>query len=43
MEKKITFKDLDGWLKTAVIVAYIDIAIFLFWFAIGFMEGLAAY
>jgi len=38
---KIQFKDLSGWLKTAVILAWISGSIYALAFFIGFLEGLA--
>jgi hypothetical protein len=40
MDKKIKFKDLSGWLKIAIILSWITGGYYLFWFLVGFIEGL---
>jgi hypothetical protein len=37
---KIKFKDLSGWLKAAIIVSWYNLGYYIFWFLIGFIEGL---
>jgi len=37
---EIKFKDLSGWLKTAVIISWISGGLMLFAFLIGFLEGI---
>jgi hypothetical protein len=42
IEKDDKFKDLSGWLKTAVIISWIAGGIMAFAFIVGFLEGLLA-
>lgn len=40
MEEKIKFKDLNGWLKTTIILLWIIIGINVLYFIAGFILGL---
>ncbi len=37
--EKIKFKDLDVWLRVAIIIAWFDGVIYAISFLIGFLEG----
>jgi len=41
--EKISFKNLDGWLKTLVVFAWISLGIIALTFLVGFFEGLFYY
>ena len=41
-KKRITFRDLDTWLKVAIITAWIELGIFVLSFAIGFVSALTS-
>ena len=35
---KICFKDLSGWLKTAVVIAWIELGLYGLYFVIAFIQ-----
>tara|TARA_R100001480_G_scaffold153904_2_gene157841 strand:+ start:124 stop:258 length:135 start_codon:yes stop_codon:yes gene_type:complete len=41
--KKIEYKDLNGWLKIAVVSAWVIGAVFVVNFIIGFIQGVSGY
>lgn len=43
MKNKIRFKDLSGWLKTAIVSAWIVGGFAAITFLIGFIEGMLMY
>jgi hypothetical protein len=42
MKSKIEFKDLDNWLKIAVIYGWISVFIWVIYFLYGIVEGIIA-
>lgn len=43
MQSKITFKDLDNWLKTVVVFGFISLAIYVIAFIIEFIYAFITY
>lgn len=40
MKEKISYKDLDGWLKTVVVFGWISVGLMSLGFLVGLLEGL---